>query len=107
MSTQEEIDFEGIRDQSSNISILPYHSYISCHYYLDDHELEPSNTTLVLTDRTYERCHVILRNAYLMVEAFVYPKDYYVIDIPLDPFCSIILGAPFCVPTKLNIDSKN
>jgi hypothetical protein len=34
-----ETDFKGIRDLSSNINILPYHSYESCHYYLDDHEL--------------------------------------------------------------------
>jgi hypothetical protein len=47
-----EMDFEGMRDQSSNINILSYHAYTLCRYYLDDHELKPSDTTLVLSDRT-------------------------------------------------------
>ena len=98
------MDFEGMRDQSSNINILPYHAYTLFRYYLDDYELEPSDTTLLLSDRTTQRCHGILRNAYITVEDFVYPIDFYIIDILEDPFCPIILGAPFCVLTKLNID---
>jgi hypothetical protein len=61
---------------------------------------------MVLSDRTHQKCHGILRNAYITAEDFVYPIDFYVIDILQDPFCPIILGAPFCVLTKLNIDSK-
>jgi hypothetical protein len=51
-----EIDFEGIKDLSSNINILPYHSYESCRCYLVDHELEHTYTILVLSDRTYKKC---------------------------------------------------
>jgi hypothetical protein len=98
--------FEGIKDLSSNINILPYHAYESCRYYLDDHELEPTDTILVLSDRTYQKCRGVLRNAYVTVEAFVYPIDFHVIYISLDPFCPIILGAPFFASTKLNIDSE-
>jgi hypothetical protein len=98
--------FEGIRNLSSNINILPYHSYESCRYYLDDHELETTDTVLVLSDRTYQKCRGFLCNAYVAVEAFFYPIDFHVIDIHLDTFCPIILGAPFYASTKLNIDSK-
>jgi hypothetical protein len=68
--------------------------------------LEPTDTTLVLSDRTTQRYHGILRNAYITVEGFVYPIDFYIINILEDPFCPIILGEPFCVLTKLNIESK-
>jgi hypothetical protein len=71
-----------------------------------DHELEPTDTILVFSDRTYQKFRVVLRNTYVKVEAFVYPIDFHVIDIPLDPFCPIIFGAPLCASTELNIDSK-
>jgi hypothetical protein len=89
--------FEGIRNLSSNINILPYNSYESYRYYLDDHELEPTNNLLVFSDRTYQKCRGVLRNAYVTVEAFVYPIDFHVIDIHLDTFCPTILGAPLYV----------
>jgi hypothetical protein len=72
---------------------------------MDDHELEPTEL-LVLSDRTTQRCHGILRNAYIAVENFVYPIDFYIIDILNTIFFPIILVAPFYVLTKLNIDSK-
>jgi hypothetical protein len=71
-----------------------------------EHELAPTDTILVISDRTYQKCRGILRNTCVKVEAFVYPSDFHVIDIPLDPFCPIIFGAPLCASTELNIDSK-
>jgi hypothetical protein len=60
----------------------------------------------VLTYPPDHQIHSLLRNAYITVDAFIYPIDFYVIDIPLFPFCPIIFGAPFCALTKLNINSK-
>ena len=85
---------------------MPYSIYELIRYELDDPVLEPTNTTIMLSNRTLLNLMASLRNIYVNVGSFMYPIDFHVISMPRDPFCPIILGRPFFVITKANIDSK-
>ena len=60
----------------------------------------------MLSNRTLQGSHGILRNACISVGGFVYPIDFHIIDMYVDPFHPVILGRPFCVATEINIDNK-
>ena len=85
---------------------MPYSIYELIRYDLDEPVLEPTDTTIMLSNRTLLKFDGILRDIYVTIGSFVYPIDFHVISMPRDPFCPIILGRPFFVITRANIDSR-
>jgi hypothetical protein len=101
-----ESSFIGICDLNSNINVLSYHAYELISYFIDDPDLEPTNATLRHSNRTNKKFKGILCNTQVFVGTFVYPIGFYVIDLPFKPFSPIILGRPFFILTKANIENK-
>jgi hypothetical protein len=85
---------------------MPYSVYELIRCGLDDHVLQSTDTTIILSDRTLLKFDGILRNIYVNVGSFVYPIDFYILSMPRDPFCPILLGRPFFAITKANINSR-
>jgi hypothetical protein len=98
--------FIGIYDLSSSINILSYHAYENISCYLDDPELEPIDVTIRLFDRTSKKFCGIIHNTQVPIGNFIYPIDFYIIDLTYKPFSTIILRRPFFVLTKTNIERK-
>jgi hypothetical protein len=101
-----ESSFIGICDFNSNINILSYHAYELISYFIDDPDLEPTDANLRLSNRTSKKFKGILHNTQVSVGSFVYPIDFYVIDLPYKPFNPIILGRHFFILTKANTENK-
>ena len=101
------VTYIGLCDLSATINIMPYSIYELIRYELDEPELEPTNTTVMLSNRTIQGFDGILRNINVSVGSFMYPIDFHVVDLPRDPFRPIILGRPFFEITTTNIDDAS
>jgi len=93
--------FNALCDLGSSVSVLP-HS-LNCLMPLGD--LQGTNMTLQLVDRTYRKPEGILVDVPAIVGKFAYPVDFVVFEME-DNAEAIILGRPFLATTGALIDVK-
>ena len=72
-----------------------------------EHELQPTNITILLSDRTIMVPLGVLNDVCIFIGPNVYPTDFVIVDMPRDSLCPIIFGSPFFVTTRARIDYKN
>ena len=90
-------------DLGANVNLLPYSMYVE----LELGELEPTNITLQLADRSVKIPRGMVKDVLVQVERFYFPMDFVVLDtqpvVSQESQFPVILGKPFLGTTNATI----
>ncbi|XP_076921462.1 uncharacterized protein LOC143582870 [Bidens hawaiensis] len=89
-----------LADLGASINLMPYSLYKK----LDLGEPVPTRISLSLADRSVKYPRGIVENVRVKVDKFVFPVDFFILDIEADDQVTLILGRPFLRTTKALID---
>ena len=67
-------------------------------------KVRPTRMTLQLADRSIKNPYGIVEDMIVMVDKFLFPVDFVVMDMEEDAEVPMILGRPFMKTTKIIID---
>nr|GEW13579.1 hypothetical protein [Tanacetum cinerariifolium] len=87
-------------DLGASVSVMPYSTFTN----LGLGELAPTKLIIELADITIKRPHGIAENVLVVVDKFIFPVDFVVLDMPEDIKVSLILGRPFLSTAHTKID---
>ncbi|GJT16842.1 retrovirus-related pol polyprotein from transposon TNT 1-94 [Tanacetum coccineum] len=87
-------------DLGANVSVMPLSTYTN----LCLGELSHTRMTIKLADRTIKQPRGIASNVLLRIGKFIFPIDFFVLDIPEDGDIPLILGRPFLSTAHVKID---
>jgi len=94
-------------DLGASVNLLPY----SVYNQLGLGELQPTNLTLLLVDRSVKIPKGIVEDVILKVSEFYFPADFVVLDIEpvMNPssYSPVILGRPFLATADAVIGCRN
>ena len=98
--------YYGLCDIGTAINVIPYRFYFSIQDELEHSQLEDTNMTIMLADKTLRVPMGIIRNVPIVIGPYTYPIDFVVIDMPIDSHCPIIFGRTFLNTAGANIDCR-
>src|SRR3954465_8637982 len=87
-------------DSGSSVSLMP----LSIFKKLDIGKISESKTKLKFADHTIKQSYGIAENVMVEIGKFVYPVDFHIMDIPEDEETPILLGRPFLLTSRCNLD---
>src|SRR3954468_19848529 len=87
-------------DSGSSLSLMP----LSIFKKLDIGKISESETKLKFTDHTIKQSYGIAEDVLVEIDKFVFPVDFHVLDIPEDEETPILLGRPFLLTSRCNLD---
>ncbi|XP_021726352.1 uncharacterized protein LOC110693534 [Chenopodium quinoa] len=97
------IEFDKVLcDLGASVSLMPY----SVYQKLSVGTFSPTNITLQLADRSIKIPTVKVEDIPLRVGKFIFPVDFYVLEMDEDERIPIILGRPFLATSRAIIDVK-
>ncbi|GKC08225.1 putative reverse transcriptase domain-containing protein, partial [Tanacetum coccineum] len=88
-----------LADLGASISVMPFSNYTN----LGLGELGPTKLIVELADRTVKRPKGIAENVLVGIDKFVFPVDFFVLDMREDIKTPLILGKPFFDKPASNI----
>jgi hypothetical protein len=89
------VSYYGLCDLRSAINVIPYSFYEEIRGDISPSELQTTDMTIMLADRTLRIPMVILKNIYIYVGPHMFPIDFVVVDMPRNSLCPIIFGRTF------------
>ena len=93
-------------DLGASVKLFPYLVYVE----LGLGELEPTNITLQLADRSVKIPRGIVKDVLVQLDKFYFPADFFVLDtqpvVNQGTQFPVILGRPFVKPRENPIFSK-
>ena len=96
----------GLVDLGASVNLLPYSVYVK----LGLRELEPTNITLQLADRSVKVPRGIVKDVLVQIDKFYFPVDFVVLDTQLEvnqgTQFPVILGRPFLATTNAIIHRR-
>jgi len=87
-------------DLGASINLIP----LSMLKKIGEVEVRPTRMTLQLADRSIKNPYGIVEDMIVMVDKFLFPVDFVVMDMEEDAEVPMILGRPFMKTTKIIID---
>lgn len=87
-------------DLGSNINLI----LLSVVQRLSNIEMKLTNMTLQLDDKSITRPHGVAEDFLVKVDKFLFPIDFFVINMEKDDNAPLILGRPFMKTTRMVID---
>ena len=98
---------KALLDLGASVNLMPY----SVYKQLGLGELQPTNITLSLADRSVKIPKGIVEDVLVKIDKFYYPVDFVVLDTEPSPnepnHVPIILGRPFLATTNAIINFRN
>ncbi|GKD20715.1 homeodomain-like protein [Tanacetum coccineum] len=91
---------KALADLGASVSVMPYSTFTN----LGLDELAPTKLIIELADRTVKRLKGIAKNVLIVIDKFVFPVDFIVLDMPKDIKVPLILGRPFLSTAYAKID---
>ncbi|GJZ15180.1 DUF4219 domain-containing protein [Tanacetum coccineum] len=87
-------------DPGASVSVMPFSTYTN----LGLGDLSHTRMTIELADRTIKQPKGIAANVLVRIGKFVFPIDFFILDIPKDNDVPLILGRPFLSTAYVKID---
>src|SRR3954468_9380079 len=87
-------------DSGSSVSLMP----LSIFKKLEIGKISESETKLQFADHTIKNSYGIAEDVVVEIDKFVYPVDFHIMDIPEDEETPILLGRPFLLTSRCNLD---
>ncbi|GJX46814.1 retrovirus-related pol polyprotein from transposon TNT 1-94 [Tanacetum coccineum] len=87
-------------DLGANVSVIPFSTYSN----LGLGNLSHTRMTIELADRTIKQPKGIATNVLVRIDKFIFPIDFFILDIPEDDDIPLILGRPFLSTAHAKID---
>ncbi|GJU47820.1 retrovirus-related pol polyprotein from transposon TNT 1-94 [Tanacetum coccineum] len=87
-------------DLAASVSVMPLSSYLN----LGLGELAHTKLTVELADRIVKHLKGIAENVLVGIGKFVFPVDFIILDIPEDVKVPLILGRPFFLRERIELD---
>ncbi|GKD18921.1 hypothetical protein Tco_1208079 [Tanacetum coccineum] len=91
---------KALADLGASVSVMPYSTFTN----LGLDELAPTKLIIELADRTVKRLKGIAKNVLIVIDKFVFPVDFIVLDMPKDIKVPLILRRPFLSTAHAKID---
>src|SRR3954463_984888 len=87
-------------DSGSSVSLMP----LSIFKKLEIGKISESETKLQFADHTIKNSYGIAEDVMVEIDKFVYPVDFHIMDIPENEETPILLGRPFLLTSRCNLD---
>ncbi|XP_023738283.1 uncharacterized protein LOC111886279 [Lactuca sativa] len=92
-----------LADSGASVNLMPYSFFKK----LDHPEPRPIRMTIHLANKTVTFTRGICEDLLVKVEKFVFPTDFIILDMEVDPQVPIILGRPFLNTVSAIIDMRD
>jgi hypothetical protein len=98
--------YYGLCDLGTAVNVIPYEFYLDIQDELESAELENTDMTIMLADKTLRIPMGVIKDASIYVGSHAFPIDFVVVDMPIDDDCPIIFGRTFLSTAGATIDYK-
>jgi hypothetical protein len=96
----------GLCDLGTVVNVIPYEFYMDIQDELEPAELENTDMTIMLADKTLRIPMGVVKNASVYIGLHIFPIDFVVVDMPTDDYCPIIFGRTFLNTAGAIIDCR-